>query len=324
MSEGQTAEVAGGTEGGASGAGAAAVLTGSDGGGQPNVAVDSGSEGGSGSAEAGVGVTGAAGESSVDASSGSEAAWSANLPDDFRGYAEKKGWSGPEAVVESYRNLEKLIGVKDRLVTLPESVEDADGWNDVYKKLGRPDSPEDYQVNWGDKSDDNFVGWARKNFHEIGLSNQQAAALTDRWNEMNKNLSEEQNKAQSVQFEQEFNQLKSEWGAAYEKHLSVAKRAVAELNIDNETIGKLEQTMGFSGVMKMMQKIGDKFSEASFVAGDRPVGLDAAVTPEQAKHEIAELKKDKNWQKQYLEGDKAARRRFSQLHKWAYPGESTI
>ena len=72
--------------------------------------------------------------------------WTTGFTDELKGYVDAKGFKDAQSVVESYRNFEKIKGVpQERLLTLPEKDEDP-SWNDVWKRLGRPDQPKDYQL----------------------------------------------------------------------------------------------------------------------------------------------------------------------------------
>ena len=63
---------------------------------------------------------------------------------ELREFARNKGWKQPAEMVQGYRNLEKLIGGEK--VPLPKGEADTEGWERVYKALGRPATPEEYQL----------------------------------------------------------------------------------------------------------------------------------------------------------------------------------
>ena len=48
-----------------------------------------------------------------------------------------KGWRGPADMLTSYRALEKMLGSEK--LPLPRDEQDRDGYERVYKALGRPD-----------------------------------------------------------------------------------------------------------------------------------------------------------------------------------------
>ena len=56
--------------------------------------------------------------------------------DENKGLAELKAWNTADNMLDSHRNLEKLVGV-DKL-PLPKNEADKEGWDRVYTRLGRP------------------------------------------------------------------------------------------------------------------------------------------------------------------------------------------
>lgn len=249
-------------------------------------------------------------------------AWTDGFDPDSLGFVQNKGWAGPKDVLTSYRNLEKLVGAgPDKLLQIP-GADDADAWNSVYNRLGRPEKPEDYSINMPkEMADEEFAGWARNTFHELGLTNKQAEALSTKWNEYMGGRQGQSQEAYKMEVAQQNDALKKEWGAAYDQNLTMAKTAAREFGLDGATIDKLEQAMGFAGLMKFMQGIGSKIGEASFVSGD---GAGAgnnfgAMTPQGAMQQISALRADPAFVKRYTEGDTEARAKMEQLHKWAYP-----
>jgi len=251
-----------------------------------------------------------------DASNGE---WFKGFNDDLKGYVQTKGFKDPQSVVESYKNFEKLMGApKDKLLRLPEKA-DAPEWNDVYSKLGRPQDPKGYEFTLPETMDKEFEGWAKENFHKLGLTKKQGEDLIKGYVELNTSKetafnSQIQAKAQ----EQEAN-LKKEWGAAFDQNIQVAKKAATQFGLDGKMIDNLESALGYDGVMKFLSTIGSKIGEAGFVDSNSAKGFGGAMTPEQARFEISSLKTDTEFGKKYSSGDVEARRRLDQLHKWAYP-----
>lgn len=265
-----------------------------------------------------VSADGGTGKAAPSAEAGSD--WTTGLSDDLRGYVETKGFKDPSAVLDSYRNLEKLTGVpKERLLRLPENLEDADGMKEIYGRLGRPEAPDGYKIEVPEGASKDFSEWAQKSFHDLGLSKAQGEKLANNWNEYVKNLTEAETTQAAQKIEADTNALKKEWGQAYEQELGKAKQAAREFGLTAEVIDQLETSMGFAGVMKFFNKIGSKLGEAPFVSGDSRRSFDGVMTPAAALNKIASLKQDTEWVKRYSGGDVAAREQFEKLHQMAYP-----
>jgi hypothetical protein len=63
-------------------------------------------------------------------------------PDNIQTLLGNKKWTNVEQMAEAYIELEKFKGVGNHLV-IPE-VEDAEGWDNVYNQLGRPETADKY------------------------------------------------------------------------------------------------------------------------------------------------------------------------------------
>lgn len=276
----------------------------------------------------GVGGQGASGQmiggqgagASTTVSSGAD--WTSGMTDDHRQFVAGKGFKDPAAAIDSYRNLEKLLGgPKEKLFRIPDK-EDAPEWGDIYNRLGRPEKADDYKLDLPNQGgDEAFAGWARKNFHELGLTRKQAEGLASRWNEYATGLTTQQQSLQSQEAQiQELN-LKKEWGGAFDQNMAIAKRAVNGLGIDAKTIDALEGAMGFAGVMKFFQNLGAKLGEDSFVSAGSGSGssFSGAMTPLAAQQKIKDLRSDSDFVKRYTSGDVQAKAEMERLHRFAYP-----
>lgn len=248
--------------------------------------------------------------------------WTSGLNPELKDYVTTKGFKDPGSVVDSYRNLEKLRGVPhDRLLKLPEAT-DSPEWQDVYQKLGKPTTPEEYGLKSTDGGDPAFVDWAKGAFHELNLTKSQAEGLVQKFGEFANNRKVDAESADGEKYKQQEMDLKKEWGAAYHQNIANAQQAARSFDIPGEAIDALEKVMGFDGVMKFMNNLGSKVGEATFKTGDGPTtfgGDGDILTPAQAKAKIASLKKDPTFTDKWRGGDAEAKARLSRLHKMAYP-----
>ena len=244
--------------------------------------------------------------------------WTAGLSDDLKGYVQNKQFKQPGDVVESYRNFEKLMGApKERVLKLPEKPDDP-AWNDIHSRLGKPASPSDYKIEVPKGADPAFAEWAKSTFHEVNLTTAQAEKLATKWNEHMAGISKSQETAYQAKVEQEEKGLQKEWGAAFEQNINVAKRAAQSFGLNGEMIDKLEQALGYAGVMKFMHTLGSKVGEDTFVSGKGSNSF-GALTPEAARNKIQALRQDGDFVRRYTAGDVSARDEMAKLHQWAYP-----
>lgn len=248
--------------------------------------------------------------------------WTSGFSDEAKGFIQNKGFKGPADLLESYRNMEKLMGApKERILRLPEKDDDP-AWNDIQARLGKPESPDKYSFKVDPAvADEQFDKWAREAFHKAGFTDKQAAKFMEEFSGYAKARQATQLESIKTKLDTEATQLKQEWGAAHDQNTNLAKRAAQELGISGEQIDQLEKVMGFAGVMKLFHSIGTKVGEAAFVSGSGGGGNGfAALTPQAALNRIAALRGDPGFVEKYVNGDAAARQEMEMLHRYAYPG----
>lgn len=247
--------------------------------------------------------------------------WTSGFNDEVKGFVQNKGFKDPASVIDSYRNLEKLMGTpKERLLRLPENMDDATAMGEIYTRLGRPQTPEDYKIEVPKDGDASFAKWAQGTFHELGLTSKQATALVGKWNEFATNIQNGMTEKSATEMQAQHDGLKKEWGAAFEQNISIAKRAAAEFGISADVIDKMESAMGFTQVMKLMHTVGSKLGEGEFITnGSRGGSFNGALTPEQARNKIGALRQDNEFIKRYTNGDASAKAEMERLHAMAYP-----
>lgn len=245
--------------------------------------------------------------------------WTTGLNDDLKGYVQTKGFKDTASAIDSYRNLEKLMGApKERLLKLPEK-EDDPAWKDIYKRLGTPDTPDAYKVESKVGADPEFSKWAKSAFHEMGLTMKQAEGLASKFNEYSTGLTTKFQTDAQVKAQESAASLKKDWGLAHDQNVALAKKAAAAFGVTPDTIDQLEKQIGYAGVMKHFQAIGSKMGEDSFTSGDNTPSGFGVMSPEQAKSRISILRGDSEFVAKYAKGDATAKLEMDKLHAWAYP-----
>ncbi len=123
-------------------------------------------------------------------------------------------------------------------IPLPGKTATDEQWNEVYNKLGRPESPDKYKLELKTDVapvDENVIKGFAQNAHKLGLNNKQAQGIL----EFYKNTLESSAKEMSVNMEyaqeQAANELRSEWGRAYDDNLRKAS-AVAKTYLEPELL----------------------------------------------------------------------------------------
>ena len=254
------------------------------------------------------------------------AAWYEGMDSESLGWLENRGvtkMNEREAIknlTNGFRNAEKFIGAPaEKLLKIPDfNKASQDELSAFYGKLGRPESPDKYELEVPEGQPEDFANWAKEKFHGLGLNSTQAKTLSQEWNKYVAGIKESTEQASQIKAKEDDAALRREWGNAYDNQLNMSKNAAKNLGVTAEMLDKLEAAMGYGDTMRFMAKIGQKFGEAEYVgSGD---GQSGPSTPQSAQARIASLKGDKEWVTKYLSGNIDAKAEMERLMKQAYGG----
>ena len=262
----------------------------------------------------------ASAESGQSDTSGESAAFTDGFADEeLQGWAQNRNFESPEKMANSYRELERTFGhdKAGRTVVMPGDDASDDDMNSYYNKLGRPDLATEYSINVPEGEDPAFSEFAKGMFHEAGLSQSQVSKITGQWDQYVSGQKDDHHDAYNAGIEESNKALRSEWGDNYDKNIGVAQNASKIFGFDGPTIDKLEESLGFGGLMKMMHNVGSKVGEDSFVSGGSDNGF-GGQTPNQAISAISDLKADAAFRGRLMNGDKSAQEKWDRLHRVAY------
>ncbi len=241
----------------------------------------------------------------------------------------ERGWKGPKEVIESYRNIESLVGkmtggkTKDAVVFLPDSG-DAEGWGRFYDRLGRPKSPSEYKITLPEGDTGSLANVVSPMFHKAGLSQAQVQAFTTEWNAHVNAARKTQDATHKAEADKQMAELKTEWGAGYDTNALLVERAAKSFGMTTDQLLALKTVMGQKGAMKFMHTIGSKIAveDAGLIGGETPPGF-RGMSPATAVGEINRLKVDKAFSQMFNSKDPKvrmeAREKMDRLTKVAYP-----
>ena len=158
--------------------------------------------------------------------------WKEAIPEELRNDPNISKFTELESLAKSYVNATRMIG-QDK-VAVPNNNSTDDQWNEVYDKLGRPESPDKYQLDIKSEAvplDEGAIKSFAENAHQLGLNNKQAQGILEFYkNSMEGSLQQNQVDMETAQANAE-QELRKEWGRAYEDNIKKAG-AVAKANMD--------------------------------------------------------------------------------------------
>lgn len=227
--------------------------------------------------------------------------WRDSLPDDLKGSPSLEGVNDVETLAKRFIDTKKMVGANT--VKIPGSDASDEERAAFYDKLGRPESPDKYELPQeglpeGFEPNEGRLTAMREAAHQAGISAQQFAALARadaEYMESEKTAFGEQ----VTQSQQEsIDALKKEWGAAFDQNLDLAKKAVRHFGGDDLVKFMDESGVGNDPAMaKAMAKVGRMIAEDEVVGGGR--GQQFGHTPAEARQEITQLYADKKFMEAY-------------------------
>jgi len=210
------------------------------------------------------------------------------IPEGFKEEKALDNFNNMEDFVKSYLHAQKLVGADK--IPVPNKHSTDEDWHEVFKRLGAPETPEDYKYNLKDvELDQNQVSEFNKEAHKLGLLPRQAESLIKFYNEMNSNNAASQEEAAAQAQLQTETELKKEYGPQFSKRLDQAKKlAVNSLGSEflENTYLKDGSRLGDNiKVIKAFSDLAEKLSEDEIIKGD---GSDY-MTAKDIEKEINEL-----------------------------------
>jgi hypothetical protein len=247
--------------------------------------------------------------------------WAASFPDDLKAMVTAKKWTDPAAALNSYRNLEKVQGDM-----FPKPDWDDTKYNDFYKRAGRPEAPDKYELKDAQELikkspvpiDDARLNKWKGEFHKHGFTERQANAilktyLEDEFSGVQRHEQEQKNLREQAEM-----RLRGEWGNKYDENLKAAQAAFKRVAPEYDKVLNEKGLGNDPDVIKFFHTIASRISEDK--AGTPPGGAlgFGAGTPDAAKQEIQKLKDDKVFMEAFGRGDKSALEKWRSLHQAAF------
>jgi len=162
--------------------------------------------------------------------------WKETISEEFRNDPNISKFTEIDALAKSYINATKMIG-SDK-IAVPNNNSTDDQWNEVYAKLGRPESPDKYQLDFKSEVapvDENAIKSFAEVAHKTGLNEKQAQAILDFYKQNSENSVQQLKIDTETAQAQAEQQLRQEWGKQFDENINKAA-AVAKANMSNDVL----------------------------------------------------------------------------------------
>ena len=196
--------------------------------------------------------------------------WKSSISEEFRNDPNIEKFTEIDALAKSYINATRMIG-QDK-VAVPNKNSTEDQWNEVYSKLGRPETADKYAFDVESETlpfDEGAVKSFAEQSHKLGLNNTQAQGILDFYkNNMESNMQRATVDTETAQAQAE-TELRAEWGKEFDSNVSKAS-ALAKANMNPEILDLQMQDGTRIGdhpeIIKGFAKIAGMLSEDKLVS----------------------------------------------------------
>jgi hypothetical protein len=139
-------------------------------------------------------------------------------------------------LVKMTANAQKKLGYPaESLLVKPGKDWKDEQWNDFFSKVGRPESPDKYEL---DVPQDKYTPESLSEFkqvaHKAGLLPNQVKAVMGYYEQLQSKISESQKAVESQQKEAAQKELQSEWGGKLDENLTAAQKFVKTFADDKD------------------------------------------------------------------------------------------
>ena len=228
-----------------------------------------------------------------------EVTWKSHIAPDLanspliKKFADTKDGLGE--AIKSHLLLEKLLGYEK--VPIPKSKDDQAAWSVFSKAMGIPDKAEGYALPDAEIPESmKGLSFDKTKFAEIVHANkltpEAAKGLWTAYTNMTKQTYAKALKDHEDLMTNNINQLKGEWGDAYQSKIELGQMVINKFAQDSETNDFITATLSKDprGI-KFLAKLGDQFAENKI--GDFRYQRHS-LTPDEAQAELDSVRRDMN------------------------------
>ena len=233
--------------------------------------------------------------------------WKEAISEEFRNDPNIEKFTEIDALAKSYINATQMIG-KDK-VAVPNKNSTDDQWNEVYDKLGRPESADKYSLNAKSEVvpiDEQAIKQFAENAHQLGLNNKQAQGILEFYKNNMEGMAHQAKVDTETAQAQSTQQLRQEWGREFDTNIKKAG-ALAKANMNPEILDmQLKDGMRLGDhpeIIKGFAKIAGMMSEDKIVSTES----ENVSSNTDVETEISDIMNNKDgpyWNKSHPDHDK--------------------
>ena len=259
---------------------------------------------------------------SADSAPAEDNSFKASLPEDLRSHTALEPIQDIENLAKAYVNASQMIG-RDKLA-IPGDAASPDDWGEVYSRLGRPDSADGYEIDFGAEPDEDLVGWFKSTAHDIGLNGAQAQRFIAAYNDMIGTQGENLQKNMETAQESTVTQLRQEYGAKYEENINNAGALLERFGTEGmgdivlQDGSRLGDNPDFiRSIVGISDFIVNKVSEDEFLGMEKSSG---AMAPDEARSKLLDIENPSGplWDRTHPQHSEYVRER-NRLYQFIYP-----
>lgn len=197
-------------------------------------------------------------------------------------YKDLDGWA------KSTISREKIIG-NPNTVALPNSKSEMKEWREFNSKLGLPAEAKDYNIKAHEGATDEDIEWFKNLAHsdKVQLTERQARALWDSFNERNSQVRSDYSTKQQNRLNEGMKDLESEIGPNFKAVVSATNKGLERMDPD----GRFRKFMKSSGLNQEPEMLRFAIKVAEMFNEDRTQGDERGAMPMTAQQAEGKYKK---------------------------------
>ena len=229
-----------------------------------------------------------------------ETSWRDSLSDDIKDDVNLQNINDVNSLAKGFVHAQRMVGADK--IALPGKYATDDDWQQVYTKLGRPESPDNYELNYTlpEGDDGANLNQFKEVSHKLGLLPNQAQGILEFYNEMNQAVVQQGEVKLKDNRENVVQGLQKEFGKAADSKLQLAERVAKQFASQEIFETKLADGTPLGNhpdIIRAFIKIGEAISEDKLSGAPQ----ENVMTPNEAQNEIGKLmeKSSPYWDKHH-------------------------